>query len=115
MQSVSWERTSSVMCRSAAMEVKAGATIDEDTGEMKVNRETETVAAHFFLLGQFFGFSGSLGPSQSTIFEFSRDRAGRADLDFLSSSCGCWFLSKSMSRSLTMPPRTSRTVSVFSM
>lgn len=48
------------------MDGNAGATIEEETGEMKVKSETVIVAAHFFLLVQFLGFSGSSGPSQST-------------------------------------------------
>lgn len=46
--------------------VKAGATMEEDTGEIKVNSETVIVAAHLFLDGQFLGFSGSSGPSHVT-------------------------------------------------
>lgn len=52
--------------RSAASDGSAGATIDEETGEMNVNSDTVMVAAHFFLLLQFFGFSGSSGPSHVT-------------------------------------------------
>lgn len=48
------------------MVVNAGATMEDDTGEMKVNRETVMVAAHFFFVGQFLGFSGSSGPSHVT-------------------------------------------------
>lgn len=48
------------------MVLSAGATIEDDTGEMKVKQETMTVAAHFFLRVQFLGFSGSSGPSQVT-------------------------------------------------
>lgn len=48
------------------MDGSAGATIDDETGEMKVKRETVMTAAHFFLSGQFLGFSGSSGPSQVT-------------------------------------------------
>jgi hypothetical protein len=40
--------------------------MDEDTGEIKVKRETVIIAAHFFLFGQFLGFSGSSGPSHVT-------------------------------------------------
>lgn len=74
----------------------AGATIEEDTGLMKVNAETMAVAAHFRVNTQlqisinlnrltsrkirpyFFGFSGSSGPSQSTINTSS------------SNSCAAW-------------------------
>jgi hypothetical protein len=48
------------------MVVRAGATIEEETGEMKVNRETVMVAAHFLFVGQFLGLSGSSGPSHVT-------------------------------------------------
>lgn len=51
------------MLSSVEMYGKAGATIVEDTGDMKVNNETIIMAAHLFLPGQFLGFSGSLGPS----------------------------------------------------
>jgi hypothetical protein len=54
------------MCRSAASWAPAGATIVEDTGEMKVKAETMTVAAHLRRTLQFRGFAGSSGPSQST-------------------------------------------------
>lgn len=40
--------------------------MDDDTGEIKVKRETVIIAAHFFLFGQFLGFSGSSGPSHVT-------------------------------------------------
>lgn len=56
----------SVTLNWAAMVVKAGATMEEDTGEIKVNSETVIVAAHFFLDGQFLGFSWSSGPSHVT-------------------------------------------------
>ena len=52
------------MWNSAAIDDKAGATMQEETGDMKVNEDKITVAAHFFLKLQFFGFSGSSGPSQ---------------------------------------------------
>lgn len=41
------------------MAVKAGATIELLTGEMKVNDEMTKVAAHLRPELQFFGFSGS--------------------------------------------------------
>ena len=46
---------------SSAMVPSAGATIDDDTGEMKVRADTSSVAAHFLRVGQFLGFSGSSG------------------------------------------------------
>ncbi len=48
------------------MLVNAGATIDDDTGEMKVKEDTTSVAAHFFFMVQFFGFSGSSAPFHVT-------------------------------------------------
>jgi hypothetical protein len=66
MESMSWEIIWSVTLNCAAMVVRAGATIEEETGEMKVNRETVMVAAHFLFVGQFLGLSGSSGPSHVT-------------------------------------------------
>lgn len=66
IESISWETTSSVTPKSAASDESAGATIDEETGEMKVNSETVIVAAHFFFMLQFFGFSGSSSPDHVT-------------------------------------------------
>ena len=54
------------MSKLAAMDFRAGATIVEDTGEIRVNCETIVMLIHFFLFGQFMGFSGSLGPSHVT-------------------------------------------------
>ena len=48
----------------------AGAIIEEDTGDMKVKEDTTTVAAHFLLIDQFFGFSGSSGPDHVTYVVF---------------------------------------------
>ena len=48
------------------MVVVDGATIEEDTGEISVKRETTKVAVHFLRLAQFFGLRGSSGPSQVT-------------------------------------------------
>ena len=45
---------------------RAGATTDEETGEMKVKDDMTIVAAHFRPNVQFLGFSGSLGPSHVT-------------------------------------------------
>ena len=45
--------------------------MDDDTGEMKVNEETTTVAAHLRLVDQFFGFCLSSGPSHVTCINFS--------------------------------------------
>lgn len=54
------------MCNSAEMDGRAGATMVEDTGEIKVNSETMDMVIHFLLPGQFLGFSRSLGPSHVT-------------------------------------------------
>ena len=54
------------MPNSLDIDVRAGATIDDETGEMKVKDDTTMVAAHFCLNVQFLGFSGSSGPSHDT-------------------------------------------------
>ena len=54
------------MLNSAAIADRAGATIEDDTGEMNVKDDTTIVAAHFLLKLQFFGFPGSSGPSHET-------------------------------------------------
>lgn len=55
-----------VILNSVAMVPKAGATIVEASGEMKVKEATIRVAVHRFLRGQFKGFSGSSSPNQVT-------------------------------------------------
>jgi len=45
----------------------AGAIIEDVTGLTKLNDDMAMVAAHLFLNDQFRGFSGSSGPSQSTM------------------------------------------------
>lgn len=45
---------------------KAGVTIVEEKGEMKVKRETRMVVVHFWRLDQFRGLEGSEGLSQVT-------------------------------------------------
>ena len=54
------------MWNSDAIVERAGATIEDETGDMKVKDDTTIVAAHFLLKLQFFGFSGSSGPSHET-------------------------------------------------
>ena len=54
------------MLNSLAMVDNAGATIDDETGDMKVKDETTSVANHFRFVVQFFGLAGSSGPSQVT-------------------------------------------------
>jgi hypothetical protein len=66
MDSIISSSTSFWISNSFAKEVRAGATIDEETGEMKVKQETTNTAAHLFLIGQFFGFSGSSTLRQMT-------------------------------------------------
>jgi hypothetical protein len=38
--------------------------MDDEIGEMHINREFSIVTRHFIRAGQFFGFPGSVGPSQ---------------------------------------------------
>jgi hypothetical protein len=54
------------MWNSASRTGSAGATIDDEIGEMREKRETMAVAAHFLPKDQFLGFAGSLGPFQVT-------------------------------------------------
>jgi hypothetical protein len=54
------------MCRSFARDVRAGATIDDETGEIKVKHDTIKTIDHFLRIGQFLGLSGSSGPVQVT-------------------------------------------------
>jgi hypothetical protein len=42
--------------------------MEEETGEMKENKDTMAVAAHFLPKDQFLGFAGSLHPFQVTCF-----------------------------------------------
>lgn len=55
-----------VMLKSLAIWSRAGATIVDETGEMKVKQETSTVADHFRFRVQFRGFVGSEGEDQVT-------------------------------------------------
>jgi hypothetical protein len=59
------------MSKSARITPNAGATIEDDTGDTNMNRETSTVVHQRFVLLQFFGLSGSLGPSQVTCSDMS--------------------------------------------
>jgi len=63
--------TSFVILNSDAIELIAGVTIEDETGEMKVKDETTSVAAHLRRFVQFFGFSGSSGPFHVTLFAHS--------------------------------------------
>ena len=62
IDSTSCDSTSLVMPNSLEIVVRAGAIIEDETGEMNVNEETTKVAAHFRPNDQFLGFSGSSGP-----------------------------------------------------
>lgn len=53
--------------RSCFISGKAGAIIEEATGEMNVKDETVSRAAHFRFEGQFLGFAGSSDPSQDIL------------------------------------------------
>lgn len=55
---------SDLMPNSSAIVDKAGDTIVDETGEMKVKHETNTVATHFLERLQLRGFVGSFGPDQ---------------------------------------------------
>jgi hypothetical protein len=48
------------------MSSRAGVTMVDEKGEIKVKQETRIVAVHFRLADQFRGFSTSYGPSQVT-------------------------------------------------
>ena len=62
----SCDSTSFVMPNSFDIDVRAGATMDDETGEMRVKKDTTIVAAHFRLKVQFLGFAGSSEPSHET-------------------------------------------------
>lgn len=66
MDSISDFSISELTPRSSPILFKAGATMDDDTGDMKVKDDTIRVAAHFFLYVQFLGFSGSSASSHVT-------------------------------------------------
>lgn len=55
-----------VMLNSVAIVSRAGATIVEASGEMKVKQATIKVAVQRLCRGQFKGFSGSSSPIQAT-------------------------------------------------
>lgn len=59
--------TSFVIFKSLAIEDIAGATMEEETGEMKVKDETTKVAPHLRFFDQFLGYFGSSGPSHVTL------------------------------------------------
>src|SRR4051812_40302389 len=87
------------------MTPNAGATMEEETGDMNVKDETTNVAAHFRFMLQFFGFRGSCGPSHVTKFGSCVERVERCDRAFPSRGCA----SKSRSLSFGMPYLTSST------
>lgn len=57
---------------------RAGASIVEETGDMKVKQDTRMVAVHFLYFGQFFGLEGSFGPSHVTYYVVI-NRGGRSN------------------------------------
>ena len=57
---------SEVIPRSLDSWSRAGATIVDATGDIKVKEDTTNVTVHFFPIDQFLGFSGSSGPDQVT-------------------------------------------------
>lgn len=71
MDSIICDSTLLVMPNWSAMVPSAGATMDDDTGEMKVKADTTSVATHFLRIGQFLGFSGSSGPVHVIFFQWS--------------------------------------------
>lgn len=66
VDSISSKSTSSVILNSTAMLSNAGATMEDETGDMKVKNDTRTAASLFFFVGQFLGLSGSSGPFHVT-------------------------------------------------
>ena len=58
--------TSFVILNSPAIVDIAGATSEEETGDMNVKHETTRVAPHLRFFDQFLGFAGSSGLSQVT-------------------------------------------------
>ena len=104
----------------AAMASLAGAIIDDEAGHMNVYALTTSVAAHFFLNGQlswkgggggagegwlvhsvynrngntnkthFFGFSGSSGPSQSTMYTAELSDPSGVSFAGPAGSFPCW-------------------------
>jgi len=56
------------MPNSSDIDSRAGATRDDEMGEISVNKETLVTAAHLVVKFQFFGFLGSSGPVQVTRF-----------------------------------------------
>jgi len=85
------------------MAVNAGATIDDETGEMNVKEDTTIVAAHLFLRVQFFGFSGSSGPFHVTCQGYTISHAMCKIMhsdSVLMSTDQVWILDRSCSLSL---------------
>ena len=68
MERVIWISKSLFIDRSDLITPKAGATIEEETGDTNMKREFRIVIRHLFGFGQFLGLSGSFGPSQSTTY-----------------------------------------------
>jgi hypothetical protein len=85
MDSVNCASKASVMWNSALMEESAGEIMLDEMGDTSVKQDTISVAAHFRLMDQFFGFAGSsteshvirLG-SRALRFDFCFSRRGVA-------------------------------------
>lgn len=58
--------TEDVILNSSARVGRAGASMVDETGDMKVKHDTRIVAVHFLYLGQFLGFERSSGPDHVT-------------------------------------------------
>ena len=56
-----------VMCKSVAIWLKAGAIMEDVSGEMELKPDTMRVAPHFLRFDQFLGLLGLSGPSQVTL------------------------------------------------
>jgi hypothetical protein len=65
-----------------------GAKNDDASGVMKVTAPNAAMMDHFFFAGQFIGFAGSSGPSQSTTLgSRTSSCTGAAPLSVRSSVC----------------------------
>lgn len=82
-----------VIPNSVAMVDKAGATIVEETGEMKVKHETNSVDTHFLGRLQLRGFAGSFGPDQVTYFRLAAGIPSRSYISGASGTYKVWVVS----------------------
>lgn len=69
----------SEMSKSSAMTGRAGVTIVDEKGLMKVNMDTSIVTTHFRGCDQLRGFAGSFGPSQVIWSTRQRDVCGSVE------------------------------------